>query len=237
MTKAERAGLKQVIRVNYPANGGRIGLRTDHDWDFDIEARSTQRRGCVSEFCIQTERPYFYFKPVLLSENSVRWAHGENCLAVATSGAPLEIYPYFRENTHCTVCGCTPPLADTLGAEHRFRVFVPPGYYENTLKKYAVLYMHDGHNVFFKEEMFRGNSWRTNEVLDVLDKMNAIEEVIVIGIHPNDRLKEYTSPGYEDYGRFLVETLKPIIDAKYRTLAGPANAAVMGSSLGGGVSI
>ena len=43
-------------------------------------------------------------------------------------------------------------------------------------------------------------------------------------------------PGYEDYGRFLVETLKPLIDTKYRTLPGPTTTAVMGSSLGGVVS-
>ena len=54
--------------------------------------------------------------------------------------------------------------------------------------------------------------------------------------HPSDRMNEYTRPGYEDYGRFLVETLKPLIDRKYRTLAGAINTAVMGSSLGGVVS-
>jgi predicted alpha/beta superfamily hydrolase len=70
----------------------------------------------------------------------------------------------------------------------------------------------------------------------MLDKMNAIEEVIVVGIHPNNRMNEYTQPGYEDYGRFMVEILKPLIDAKYRTLAGPMNTAVMGSSLVGVVS-
>jgi hypothetical protein len=70
----------------------------------------------------------------------------------------------------------------------------------------------------------------------LLDKMNAIEEVIVVGIHPNDRMSEYTLPGYQDYGRFLVETLKPLIDAKYRTLTGPSHTAAMGSSLGGVVS-
>jgi predicted alpha/beta superfamily hydrolase len=70
----------------------------------------------------------------------------------------------------------------------------------------------------------------------VLDRMNAIEETIVVGIHPNEREREYTLPGYEDYGRFLVETLKPRIDAKYRTLSDPANTAAMGSSLGGVVS-
>ena len=66
--------------------------------------------------------------------------------------------------------------------------------------------------------------------------MNAIEEVIVVGIHPNERMREYTSPGYEEYGRFLVEKLKPLIDGKYRTHPGPADTAVMGSSLGGVVS-
>jgi predicted alpha/beta superfamily hydrolase len=131
----------------------------------------------------------------------------------------------------------TPPLPGASGTAHRFRVFLPPGYYENTLKKYPVLYMHDGRNLFFKEEAFLGKSWRADEVLGMLDKMNAIEEVIVVGIYPNDREAEYTWPGYEHYGRFLVERLKPLIDANYRSLSGPANTAVMGSSLGGVVSL
>jgi predicted alpha/beta superfamily hydrolase len=235
MRKEKQAMQKQLIRVVYPTDGGRIALRTEENWDSDIEARSIGQYGCVSEFWIQTERPYFYFKPVLLHEGATMWSRGENFLAVTTSRAPLEIHPYFREDTHCSVCELMPPLASPLGAQHRFRVFLPPGYYENTLKKYPVLYMHDGHNLF-KEEAFVGNTWRTDEVLGMLDKMNAIEEVIVVGIHPNNRMNEYTQPGYEDYGRFMVETLKPLIDAKYRTLAGPMNTAVMGSSLGGVVS-
>ena len=244
---------KQLIRVIYPTDGARIALRTEHDWDTNIEAidrngrtvagigdpgrSNDSRTGGAWEFLIETERPYFYFKPVLLREDGAQWSRGENFLAVATSGASLEVHPYFREDTHCSVCELMPPLASASGREHRFRVFLPPGYYENTLKKYPVLYMHDGHNLFFTEEAFVGNTWRADEVLNMLDKMNAIEEVIVVGIHPNDRMSEYTLPGYEEYGRFLVETLKPLIDAKYRTLAGPANAAVMGSSLGGVVSL
>ena len=128
------------------------------------------------------------------------------------------------------------PLASPAGMDHRFRVFLPPGYRENTLKRYPVLYMHDGNNLFLKEEAFLGNTWRTDEVLVVLNKMNAIEQAIVVGIHPHEREREYTQPGYEEYGRFLVETLKPLIDTKYRTLPGPINTAAMGSSLGGVVS-
>ncbi len=227
---------KQLIHVVYPTDGGRIALRTEEDWDSNVEAHSLRQNGCVSEFQIETERPYFYFKAVLLRDGVAIWSRGENFLAVTTSSARLEIHPYFREDTHCSVCELMPPLASASGAQHRFRVFLPPGYYENTLKKYPVLYMHDGHNLFFKEEAFVGNTWRTDEVLGMLDKMNAIEEVIVVGIHPQDRMVEYTRPGYEDYGGFLVEMLKPLIDAKYRTLSGPTDTAVMGSSLGGVVS-
>ena len=236
MRMEKNAIQKQLIRVIYPTDGGRIALRTEENWDTNIEAHSTRQNGCVSEFQIETGRPYFYFKPVLLCDGVAIWSRGENFLAVTTSSAPLEIYPYFREDGHCSVCELMPPLASPSGAEHRFRVFLPPGYYENTLKKYPVLYMHDGHNLFFKEEAFVGNTWRTDEVLEMLDKMNAIEEVIVVGIYPKDRMSEYTLPGYEDYGRFLVEILKPLIDAKYRTLADSPNTAVMGSSLGGVVS-
>src|SRR6266568_4165689 len=192
---------QQTIRVIYPAGGGQIALRTEEDWDVDLSPVSMD--GCVSEFSIETERPFFYFKPILICDGERQWSRGENYLAVATSESPLDVHPYFHENT---------------------------------LKKYPVLYMHDGNNLFLKEEAFLRNTWRTDEVLGVLDRMNVIEEVIVVGIHPRDRMIEYTLPGYEDYGRFLVETLKPLVDAKYRTLSGPTDTAVMGSSLGGVVS-
>src|SRR6202008_892875 len=161
----------------------------------------------TSEFIVPTERPFFYFKPVLVNGAEPQWSRGENFLAVATSDTPVEIHPYFRDDTHCSVCELMAPLSDANGNEHRFRVFLPPGYRENSLKKYPVLYMHDGQNLFFKEEAFLGRTWRADEVLGVLDRMNAIEEAIVVGIHPNERIREYTRPGYEEYGRFLVETL------------------------------
>ena len=62
--------------------------------------------------------------------------------------------------------------------------------------------MHDGHNLFFKEEAFVGKTWRTDEVLEMLDHMNATEGVIVVGIYPNDRMRRYTLPGYEEYRPF-----------------------------------
>jgi len=211
---------EQLIRIIYPQDGARIAIRTDNDWDTDVNA--VGRNACISEFLIETERPYFYFKPVLISDDSVRWSRGENFLAVTTSNTPLKIHPYFREDAHCSVCELMPPLASPTGVAHRFRVFLPPGYHENTLNRNPVLYMHDGHNLFLKEEAFVGNTWRTDEVLNMLDKMNAIEETIVVGVFPHDRMNEYTKPGYEDYGRFLVEVLKPLVDKKISHARGPS---------------
>jgi len=70
----------------------------------------------------------------------------------------------------------------------------------------------------------------------MLDAMNLIDKCIVVGVHAADRMSEYTRPGYEGYGRFLVEALKPFVDGAFRTLGGPERTAVMGSSLGGVVS-
>src|SRR6185369_11926137 len=111
-----------------------------------------------------------------------------------------------------------------------------PGYDENTLKRYPVLYMHDGSNLFFPAESFMGETWEVDETMDMLDAMNVINKAIVVGIYPGDRMTEYTRSGYERYGRFVVESLKPFIDNSFRTLGDPANTAVMGSSLGGVVS-
>jgi predicted alpha/beta superfamily hydrolase len=226
----------QIIRVLYPGAEGRIVIRTDRDWERDLEPDVVRLEDGVWEFAVETAQPFFYFKPLLIRNSAVEWSRGENYLAIATSGAPLEIHPYFLDDGHCSVCELMRPLVSRAGMEHRFRVFLPPGYHENTLKRYPVLYMHDGNNLFLKEEAFLGNTWKTDEVLGVLNRMNAIKEAIVVGIHPNEREREYTQPGYHDYGRFLVETLKPLIDTRYRTLAGPMDTAAMGSSLGGVVS-
>ena len=104
---------KQLIRVTYPQHDARITLRTDENWDVDVEAIS--RRGCTTKFQIETDRPYFYFKPVLLRDGTATWSRGENFLAVATSEAPLEVYPFFREDARCSVCELMPPARQSLG--------------------------------------------------------------------------------------------------------------------------
>jgi enterochelin esterase-like enzyme len=67
--------------------------------------------------------------------------------------------------------------------------------------------------------------------------MNALRQVIVVGLFATDRERAYTRPGYEEFGRQLVEIVKPSIDRDYRTLPSSSATAVMGSSLGGVVSL
>ena len=67
--------------------------------------------------------------------------------------------------------------------------------------------------------------------------MNLVRQVIAVGIYPKDRMHEYTAPGYDDYAAFLATELKPWVDEHYRTLPEARYSAVMGSSLGGVVSL
>src|SRR5262249_4774806 len=92
---------------------------------------------------------------------------------------------------------------------------------------------HDGSNLFFPEEAFLGESWKVQSTMDLLDAMNLTDKVIVVGVYAGDRMTEYTQAGYYDYGRFLVESLKPFIDGGFRTLGDAASTAVLGSWLGG----
>ena len=147
-----------------------------------------------------------------------------------------DVYPYFSGSEK----GSFSPLVELdspiLGRKHAVRAYVPPGYHENTLKKYPVLFMQDGKNLFFPDEAFLGRDWRVGESLDLLDAMNAIDKVVVVGIHSADRMAEYTKPGYEAYGRSVAEEIVPAANRRLRLIGGRRETAVMGSSLGGVVS-
>ncbi len=231
------------VRVSYPlevdrevdGKADRLVLRTSLDWNRDIEPRRVDARRTDFEFEFETREPFLYFKPVLLRGREAVWSIGKDYLAISGEMTPREVFPNFHLDTRCSAC----ELRElTVGPRtHAYRVFFPPGYGENPLRRYPVLYMHDGQNLFFPEEAFGGEHWRVAETLTVLDEMNAVEQAIVVGIYPSEREVDYTLPGYEEYGRFIVDTLKPAIDREYQTKTGPADTAVMGSSLGGVVSL
>jgi len=164
------------------------------------------------------------------------WAIGPNNLVVATRDEVRDGFPNFYSSSEGSVLDVITLDSKILNRQHRLRVYLPAGYAENTLRSFPVMYMQDGGNLFFSEEAFMGQDWGVRDKLALLDKMNAIQQMIIVGVHSADRIMEYTQPGYEAYGGSVVEEVKPYIDAHFRTRSGSQHTGVMGSSLGGVVS-
>ena len=131
-----------------------------------------------------------------------------------------------------------------LGRARRVWVYLPPDYAASQ-KRYPVLYMHDGQNVFDAATSYAGE-WGVDESLDSLFAAGDPGVIVVAVDHGlQHRMNEYspwTHPqaggGEGDaYVEFLVRTLKPWVDQRYRTQPGPESTGVMGSSMGGLISL
>ncbi|MEW6279096.1 MAG: alpha/beta hydrolase-fold protein [Candidatus Eremiobacterota bacterium] len=129
-----------------------------------------------------------------------------------------------------------PTLESKVLNERRpYRVFLPRGYDQHGNRRYPVLYVHDGQNIF---EIGPFGSWHAARAVEEVTRRGEVREMIVVGVDntPN-RLKDYISPddgGRADlYARFLLEELMPLVNEKYRTLTGPSHTGTLGSSAGG----
>jgi len=128
-------------------------------------------------------------------------------------------------------------------------VYLPAGYRRFTGRRYPVLYLHDGQNVFDAATSFAGVEWGVDETAQRLIAAKLIEPLIIVAIANTgeERIHEYApTPARIDppkrkrskgllrnYGRFLIEELKPFIDRRYRTKREPEHTGLGGSSLGG----
>jgi predicted alpha/beta superfamily hydrolase len=133
--------------------------------------------------------------------------------------------------------------------QREITIYLPAGYDEHPERRYPVLYLQDGQNLFDAERAYvPGNHWRVQEAADLAIGERTASPMIIVGVdHAGPgRIDEYTpvkdarhngGGRADEYGRFLAEELKPAIDARFRTLADPANTAIGGSSLGGLVSL
>jgi pimeloyl-ACP methyl ester carboxylesterase len=141
----------------------------------------------------------------------------------------------------------------------RVQVWLPSSYTPNG-PRHAVLYMHDGQNLFDPETSYGGKEWMVDEVLDRLTREGRVRPTIVVGIwNTPKRLQEYVPakafthlpPQYMDrvrglyggdplsdgYLRFIVHELKPRIDWGFRVKTARSDTAIMGSSMGGLISL
>lgn len=133
--------------------------------------------------------------------------------------------------------------AGPLGRSREILVYLPPSYASSN-RTYPTLYMHDGQNLFDPDTSFAGE-WGVDETLESLAGEGL--EAIVVGI-PNAgdrRISEYSpfrdpalGGGEADaYLRFVVETVKPLVDESFRTTGERERTATIGSSMGGLVSL
>jgi predicted alpha/beta superfamily hydrolase len=131
-----------------------------------------------------------------------------------------------------------------LNRTRRIWLYLPPDY-NTTSKRYPVIYMQDGQNLFDVLTSFSGE-WKIDESMNDLHDAGDYG-AIVVGIDNGggERINEYSpwvNPNYgggngEAYAAFLANTLKPHIDSIYRTLPGREYTAVAGSSLGANISM
>jgi pimeloyl-ACP methyl ester carboxylesterase len=122
-----------------------------------------------------------------------------------------------------------------LGPTRHVEIWLPPGYDSSATARYPVLYMSDGQNLFDPRIANTGSDWGVDEAVVRLVRRGTIRPVIVVGVwNTSERTAEY-SPWHRapEYARFLIEELMPRVNREFRTLTGPANTAVMGSSMGG----
>lgn len=136
-----------------------------------------------------------------------------------------------------------------LGNARDLWIYLPPGYAQQTSTRFPVVYAHDGNNLFDARTAFMGREWQLDETAQRMITSGEVPPFILVGVSNTPaRLDEYTwQPSEVDgqrqggrgalYARFLIEELKPFIDRTYRTLPDRAHTAVMGSSLGGLISL
>jgi predicted alpha/beta superfamily hydrolase len=125
-----------------------------------------------------------------------------------------------------------------LKRTRRIWVYIPQ-WYNDSDKRYPVIYMHDGQNLF-DEATALGQEWQIDETLNSM-----LAETIIVGIDNSEyRMNEYNFNHHEEYGpgegrqymEFIVHTLKPFIDENFRTRPQREYTHLAGSSMGGLIS-
>jgi predicted alpha/beta superfamily hydrolase len=137
-----------------------------------------------------------------------------------------------------------------LNGRRAIQIYLPPSYGESN-RRYPVLYLHDGQNLFSPAGTnicFGWGNWQLDKTVDKLCRAGQMQEIILVAIDNSPaRYAEYcgrhhssetnTNTDFENYTAFLIEELKPKIDSDYRTRPDPANTGTLGSSMGGICSI
>ena len=127
-------------------------------------------------------------------------------------------------------------------------IWLPDDYHDQPEKRYGVLYMFDGHNIFRDEDAAFGKSWGMEDYMRYTQK-----DLIIVAVEcnhqGNHRLQEYAPVSYRNkehgsitgkapaYMKWMVEKLKPYVDKTFRTLPDREHTSIAGSSMGGLIAL
>jgi len=133
------------------------------------------------------------------------------------------------------------------GITRTIRIYTPDAYDRNPARRFPVLYMLDGQNIFNHPASAIYDTWCANNTMDLLISEGSLRPWIIVAVdHQPDRFAEYSpwnEPLVSSEGRgwlladFLANHLKPFIDKTYRTLPEAHWTGIMGSSMGGLMSL
>jgi len=162
--------------------------------------------------------------------------------------AQAQVTPPPSELTHPRVYKHTAFTSRFLPGERDISVYVPPGYEENRERRYPLLILQDGQNLFDPETSFiRGRTWRVAEHADEGIDAGEVEPLVIAGVANagERRMAEYTPTrdlrlgggGAGQYALMVTRELLPFLHAKYRLRSGAEDTGIGGSSLGGLVSL
>lgn len=117
-------------------------------------------------------------------------------------------------------------------------VWLPPDYYKEPNRKYPVLYMQDGQQVFDTLTSTWNKAWDVDDWCTELIAAGKIRETIIVAPYCTTRREAEYNPDEDgdSYVRFLIHELMPAIQRDFRVMTGPAHTAIAGSSLGGTIA-
>ena len=133
-------------------------------------------------------------------------------------------------------------LSPSVLPSRRLAVYLPPSYDGD--ERYPVLYMHDGRNLF-DERTSNDGEWRVDETMEALSEEGVAAIVVGVPHGPDNRAEEYVPFPHDELGGgsadeyldFLVDEVKPLVDESFRTRPSRESTGLLGSSLGGLVSL
>lgn len=181
------------------------------------------------------------------------WEPGSNHVASLASPSPVvaRVFGSEARPAPSRLTGTLITLEPEAGATGNLHplarpvwVWLPPGYGRDTARRYPVLYLHDGQNMF--DARSAGAEWGVDETAQELVEARAVAPFIAVGVPTGrDRVRDLTPTvdrrhgggGLPAYAAWLLDELKPQIDRRFRTRPEPAHTAVGGSSLGGVASL